>query len=353
MRVVVYLLLSITFAALATITHNLGYGLFVIIAAYLLLSPLLNKGEGSVRSGSNIKTTLLILAAIAIPAFAIEAATGFKFSHALINKVSFHYELAYYLNFYFKNYWYLIIFSLFGFFSAPKEQKNVYWLVFLPIIGYLLALGFLTDIVHYRYMFAPIAGLFITGAAGLYAVITSITKKPRQIFGWTVAVLVIIFFFLSGEGIIMPKTFYVLESDSNRNPNRPYWGYTPQPNFNAAYSYIKQNLKPGDIVIASHPHFNKIFLNQPGYWIKYDYLGLGNTADTVKNNKEYYVGATVINNLDELKNLMSAHHGYITYDFMSQDGRISPEIINYIQTNAEQVFSDNVTEYSKIWVYKF
>ena len=305
------------------------------------------------RSAINAAKILILIAAVAIPAFTLEAMTGFKFSHALINKVSFHYELAYYLNFYFQNYWYLIIFSLFGFFSASKEQKRAYWLVFLPIIGYLFALGFLTDIVHYRYMFAPIGGLFITGAAGLYAVIASITKKPRQIFGWAVAVLVIIFFFLSGEGITKPQGFYFLESDFGRPSGRPYWGYTPQPEFNRAYAYIKANLKQDDIVIASHPHFNKIFLNQPGYWIKYDYLGLDKVSDTVTDDKEYYVGATVINNLDELKKLMASHHGYITYDFMSQDGRITPEIIAYIKANAEQVWYEAINAYSQIWVYKF
>ena len=393
-----YIFLSLVSAALATLTHNLGYGLFVIIAIYLAIYllpdrithptlPYIKGGEKTdavaikiskpteteasyppltVRGGrwGYVGGIFLILVAIAIPAFIIEAATGFKFSHAVLNRVSLHYVLPYYLNFYLKNYWFLIILSFYGFFSAPKEQKKAYWLVFLPILGYLAALGLLTDIVHYRYMFAPIGGILITSAAGAVAMIKAasnyvIARRPqptRQSHPPTAIIALIIIvtiFFLSGEGIITPKNFYTLESDSNKNPNRPYWGYTPQPNFNAAYSYIEQNLKEGEIVIASHPHFNKIFLNQPGYWIKYDYLGLSKEADTVKQNKEHYVGATVINNLDELKKIMNEHHGYITLDFMSQDNRIPLDVLNYISQNATQVFSDTINDYSKIWVYKF
>lgn len=390
-----YLVGALAAAALATLTHSLGYGLFVIIAIYLAIYllpdrithptlPYIKGGGKSDTAAIKISESIrpeasfpplrvrggrwgyvgVILLIIALPAFILEAATGFKFSHALINKISFHYELAYYLNFYFKNYWYLIVFSLYGFFAATKEQKRAYWLVFLPILSYLAALGFLTDIVHYRYLFAPIGGLMVTGAAGVFAMTKAATtfviarrpqptRQSHQYATVAVTILIILFFFLSGEGILAPKTFYALESDSNKNPNRPYWGYTPQPNFNAAYVYIEQNLKEGEIVISSHPHFNKIFLNRPGYWIKYDYLGLDTVAETIKNNKEHYVGAAVINNLDELERLMSEHHGYITFDFMSQDNRISFDVLNYISEHATQVFSDTVNDYSKIWVYKF
>ena len=353
--------LALASAALATLTHSLGYGLFVVIAAYLLLSPLLDRGEGRVRPFINPKKKVMFLAVIIAAIFALEAATGFRFSRALIAKVSFHYELPYYLNFYLRNYWFLIILSLYGYFNAPKEQQKIYRLVFLPMIGYLLALGLLTDIVHYRYLFAPISGLLITGAAGAVSAVASIAKKFISRFGTTrgnilIAVcyaLLAACYFFSGEGMIVPKTFYALESDSAKDLDRPYWGYTPQPNFNKAYDHIKTNLKPDDIVIASHPQFTKIFLDQPGYWIRYDYLGLDKIPDATKNNREYYVGAQTINNVQELRALMSNHHGFIVYDFMSQDGRIDTEILNYIHDNAKLVYSDIVNDYSKIWVYKF
>jgi len=144
-----------------------------------------------------------------------------------------------------------------------------------------------------------------------------------------------------------------LEADNPSQLNRPYYAYTPQPDFNAAYAAIKQNLQPGDIVISSHPQFTKIFLDQPGYWIKYDYLGMEDTPNTIINNKEYYVGATVINNLAELQKLISAKHGYIVFDYQSTDGRINPSTINYIQSNLKLFFYNELNSYSKIWVYQF
>lgn len=79
--------------------------------------------------------------------------------------------------------------------------------------------------------------------------------------------------------------------------------YTPQPNWNKAYNFIKENRIENDIVISSMPQFNKIFLNEAGYWIKYSYLGLTEEKSNTTNNKEFYVGAETINNIDELNYL--------------------------------------------------
>jgi hypothetical protein len=417
------IILALSSAILATLTHSLGYGIFAVIAVYLFLFSKANyppPSMGEVRRHVGLRQNIggarmgrrglsvLLLAGVIMTMLILESLTGFQFSRALISKISFHYELPYYLSFYLRNYWLLILLSLYGFFAAPREHKKIYWLIFLPILGYLVALSFLTNIVHYRYLFAPISGLFLTAAAGTVALATSFQTgltaflasfrarkvdpsrarnlkdsketlrslgAPRDdgsanisspspnlgeggvryiplVLRATCYVLLAAIFLLTGEGIIIPKHFYFLESDP-ASAARPSWVYTPQPNFNKAYEYIKNNLKPGDVVISSHPQFTKIFLNQPGYWIKYDYLGLDNIASTIKNNKEYYVGAQTINNVGELSALMLSRHGYIVYDYMSADNRIPQDILDYIGTNASQVFSDKINTYSQIWVYKF
>jgi len=73
----------------------------------------------------------------------------------------------------------------------------------------------------------------------------------------------------------------------------------------------------------------------------------------ITDNREYYVGATVINNLAELQKLISDKHGYIVFDYQSTDGRIDPIIINYIQSNLKLFFYNEINSYSKIWVYQF
>ncbi len=153
--------------------------------------------------------------------------------------------------------------------------------------------------------------------------------------------------------MLLPKSFYLLEADDPSKLNRPHYAYTPQPNWNIAYSIIKENIEENEIIISSHPHFNKIFLERAGYWIKYNYLGIESTDRHDNQEFEYYVGARIIHNLEELIKLINNNSGYLIFDFMAIDGKIDGQIINYIKDNLELFYYDEVNSYSKIWVYKF
>ncbi len=264
--------------------------------------------------------------------------------------LQFHYTLPYYLNFYVRNYWMFLLCAVYGYFSIPKEVQRKFLMLAAPCILTLTFFSFFTDVVHYRYLFHTTVAMYILGAAGVIHTITQIKNKRL----WRYAIFaIILIFFLSGQGVSTPRAFYFLEADNPKHLNRPYYAYTPQPDFNAAYGTIRADMKTEDIVISSHPHFNKIFLDKAGYWLKYNYLGMEDGGKNVDDGKEYYVGASVINNLDELRQLTSAHHGYIIYDYMATDGKIPTETIQYIQTNFKLFFFDEKNSYSKIWVYQF
>ncbi|MEI6529373.1 MAG: glycosyltransferase family 39 protein [Candidatus Falkowbacteria bacterium] len=331
--------LSILFTLLAIATHKLAYILPMIMLAWYLLEGKLNK-KNIIISG---------LALVAVLIFA-EFGLGLHFIAHAIQNVSLNYNLPYYLSFYLRNYWPFILIGIFGYFNAEKEQKKQITLIALPFLIYLVFLSFFSDIVHYRYLFHTTVAFYIIGAIVAIDITDKIKHSYLKTISWFLFVLV---FFITGEGVIFPKNFYFLEADDPSQFNRPYYAYTPQPDFNLAYAKIKENLKPDEIVISSHPHFNKIFLNQPGYWIRYDYLGMEDTNKTIKQNKEYYVNAEVINNLDELKNITNTKHGYIIFDYMAIDGKISPDIVSYIQNNLKLFFSNEKNSYSKIWVYQF
>ena len=160
-------------------------------------------------------------------------------------------------------------------------------------------------------------------------------------------------FFGSQHGVLLPRTQYFLESDNPEKLHRPYYAYTPQPDFNKAYQFIAEQIQPEEIVISSQPQFNKIFLQQPGYWIKYHYLGFNKKLNTFKNDREYYVGAKVIDDLTELQEIINNHHGFLVWDYMAITDRIPSDIVNYTQDNLEFKFYNQVNGYSKIWVYKF
>ena len=173
-----------------------------------------------------------------------------------------------------------------------------------------------------------------------------------------VLTLSIILFFISGQGVLWPKDFYYLESDDITKQAewwRNYYPYTPQPDFNNAYDYIKQNWQEGDIIISAYPQFDKLFLNRSDYWLRHNlsYFKQGEEFVDDKTGREYYVGAKAINNFSEFKLITNTNNGFIVFDFMSIDGRVSWDILDYINRNYQQVFFNEINPWSKIWVYRF
>ena len=94
-------------------------------------------------------------------------------------------------------------------------------------------------------------------------------------------------------------------------------------------------------------------MGEAGYWIKYNYLGIKDKPNIIENNQEYYVGAKVINDLAELKQITKNSHGYIVFDYMAIDGRIPDGTVEYINNTFKQVFYEKTNYYSQIWVYAF
>lgn len=348
---VVYFFSAATVSALAVLTHRIAYLLAPIFLILFIIKAYSERSRMKISKKSVIIGTLLVISAVFIP----ELILDFGITKALISKIGVYYELPYYLSFFLVNYWLFILLSFYAYFEAPESQKIKYIALGLPFVVYLLAFSFFTNIVHYRYLLAPVLGLYLLGSAGAVDIFRKIWQKYK-VMAVLFMTAVIALFFISGQGVWRPLPFYALESDTSLRSlgDRPYWGYTPQPNFNGAYQIIADNLKPEEIVISSHPQFNKIFLRQPGYWIRYDYLGFENRVKIVDNNdREYYAGAKVIDDLAELKQLVSSTHGYIVFDWMSITGRIDPEIIGYIRSAFKQAYFNEVNKYSKIWVYRF
>ena len=342
------LFLTLLFTVLAALTHKVAYLLPMIMIGWAFIEYCwLNKNKFS-----KISPKMLIggIAGFAGAILLLEYGFNFHFIKAIFNNISFNYKLPYYLNFYLRNYWLFIFFALFAFFNAQKSEKIKICFLVWPFLIYLFCLSFLTDIVHYRYLFHLTPVFYILGSIGIIA---SFKKIKYNYIKAVFISAILLLFFISEHGVIKPKQFYFLESDDPAKFNRPHYAYTPQPNFNNAYNTIKKVIKDNEIIISSHPHFNKIFLNQPGYWIKYNYLGMEDKVKTIKGGREYYVNAKVINDLPELQEVIGANHGYIVFDYMAADNRIPAEIINYITANLDLVLYDEINSYSKIWVYKF
>jgi hypothetical protein len=349
-----YALFTVIFTALAILTHGLGYLLPFIFFAWFLVDQIF------IKKSFNWKKSAFSAIILIIAIFTLEYVFRLNFLTPLFNKISFHYELPYYLSFYLRTYWLFIILSLIALNLTDSKYKNQIWYLTLVFLSYFLSLSFLSDIVHYRYLFHVMPVLFVLTSVAIVPLASPdvVSDRVRNVCNWKVIgflLAVLAIFFTVGGGVIVPQNTYYLESDNSETlGSRPFYSYTPQPDWNSAYGYIKNNLKENDIVISSHPQFNKIFLNQPGYWIQYDYLGMTGKENIITNDGgEYYVNAKTISNLTQLKSLMQNNHGYIIFDYMAIDGKIPKEIIGYIQTNTKQVFYQKTNAFSKVWVYRF
>ncbi|MCK4540386.1 glycosyltransferase family 39 protein [Candidatus Parcubacteria bacterium] len=330
------------FTLLAILTHHIAILLPLIMLGWIVVEIILSKNKSLLKylATGSVFTIFLVLI--------LKFVFGITFIEAFLNKISLHYNLPYYLSFYLRNYWLLIIFSVLAVFSF-QNKKKIYFML-LPIFAYLILLSFFTNIVHYRYLFHITPAIYILASVA----ILDFFGKIRYIYLKYIFISAVILAFFISNGAILPRSFYLLESDDpDKLGQRPHYAYTPQPDFNSAYAVIENNLKNNEIVISSHPHFNKIFLNRPGYWLKYDYLGIEDNVSAINEDREYYVGAKVIDDLKELKQIMQNNHGCAVFDFMSIDNRIPKNEIDYITNNSELIFNNKINSYSEIWVYKF
>jgi len=330
-----YVALTVFFTILSILTHGLGYVLPVIFMGWIIVDQIFFRKRLTEKKGLGIIAIMAVFGAVIL---------------SLVPGVSFHYELPYYVSFYLRSYWLFIPFILIAFFNEGPHKREI-WFFLIVFVAYLIPLSFFTNIVHYRYLFHVAPVLIVLGAVGAVAIHDHMKHSYAKITYWLL--LLVVFFSFAG-GVIIPHTDYFLESDNPETlGDRPSYSYTPQPDWNGAYDFIKTHKVTSDLIISTQPQFNKIFLGEPGYWIKYNYLGFNDKDEFSKNNREYYVGAEIINNLVELKSITASNNGFIVYDYMASQGRISEDILNYINTNFTLVYQEKTNSYSEIWVYDF
>lgn len=243
--------------------------------------------------------------------------------------------------------------------SAP--YRNITLLMSIAASAYIIPLSFFSDILHYRYLFLITPLIIILASYTVSLLIPSgsaelpVTKKSII---KTLLLVVVVGIYLSstathGGPVLTPERFYALESDSpDKTTNTNYYAYTPQPDWNEAYSIIQKNTSDGDVILSSHPHFTYLYSHTPGYWFPVDYLG-SDTTTTSATTTDPYVGALPVGDIAALQELTQSHHGFIVFDYQARDGRIPEDMQDYIESNLTLIYHKTTNEYSKIWVYGF
>ncbi len=341
--------LTVLLTILTILTHGLGYLLPFIMICWIAIDQLFTHRHLIWRT--------LFLSAISI-AGVIVLLDVFLGKDTFLYSLT-HFELyaslPFYLSFYLRTYWLFIPFVLIALLFPPLTYRRPIYLLSLTFLAYLLPLSFLTSIIHYRYLFHLTPIIFMLATIGM---LVSYRLLSNWFFKTSFVVGILLLFFTVGTGIFIPQSFYRLESDnpatSRTFPGTAgYYAYTPQPNWNSAYAYIKEIRTQDDIIISSHPHFTKIFLREAGYWLGYNYHGMSNLPTTIKNDREYYVGAIVVDNLEDFVHITEGKQGFVILDYMATDNRIAEETLTHIRRKLNLVYQDKESEFSQIWIYRF
>jgi hypothetical protein len=342
-RRALYGVLAALATVLAALTHGLGLILPFIYIAWILIDGL------CIRKNLSWKQ-LLVPALAAIAALLVLIAIEYHSFASLLGTISLQYEFPYYATFYFRSYWLLILLALVPLWPWPLAYRRQMGFLLFVLACYVVPLSLLTDIVQYRYLFMLTPILFALAAVGVFE-ITALMPRFYQRVLFVGVILVL--FFATGEGVLLPRSMYFLESDDPAAlSGRSSYLYVPQPDWDSAYAYIKAHQSPSDIVISSMPQFNEVYLGESGYWLEYSYLGIATANPKVINGREQYADALVIPDAASLASTTASMHGYLVIDSMAE-GRISSDELAYIQEHFTQVFYKETNDYSQVWVYQF
>ena len=104
----------------------------------------------------------------------------------------------------------------------------------------------------------------------------------------------------------IPTSTYNLEWDS------------PQPDFKSTYSIVKDTKKVDDLVISSYTMMSKIYLGESGIWLPISLTGKTSELEqSLSEGKDYYTGAPLIANKEQLTNILDKKKGFIVIDKMA------------------------------------
>ncbi len=138
--------------------------------------------------------------------------------------------------------------------------------------------------------------------------------------------------------------------------------FTPQPDFNGAYSYINKEKRAGDIFLVAFSPIHHWYLpNTESYWLGFLFLDdkRRRTFYRVDENGykiDAYVGLQTIYTVDELQELLENNHGFIIMDHYSVSTYVSPQIIQLLQKKAHIVYTDQLNEnlpWTRVFVGRF
>lgn len=209
---------------------------------------------------------------------------------------------------------------------------------------YFIAYYINTPTTRYLYFIFPILLIFSSNFFVFlieFAQKYSENRSPKigsMLFAFVVCSMVLIMLYSSQVFMITPK------EDLDLGIN------APQADFKKAYSYIKYNMHSSDVIIDTWPAVSLFYMGKSDYWLAFEAFGMGLGTDSLSMNNgsnEVYANASIINNVDVLKNVVAKFdRGWIVIDNTAWI-HISSDIKKYISDHFQIETSDgNIIIYS-------
>jgi len=290
-----YFYCSLAVAALGYFVHPFSLFLFVVYFVYVLFNF---RYFSSVFSKKLFLISIIVILVVGV-AFALQ-----------LGLFSFVYYLGYYFGFMRSEFFAVFYFGVVGVLFSLKKFREPSLLVIAFVIPF-FTVSFFIYLIHFRYIFLVLPVLFIF-CAYFIDELSSYAKR----FAPLVAIFLVFVVVFSGF-TFLPKSGYVLEP------------LTPQPDFKKAHEYIKENIKPDDVIITSQPAITSFYLRRPDYALDYSLTGKPGDSNSVKGKDYEFYQAVKIVSYDELTDITQNNKGYIIIDSLATN-TIKPDMLSLI-----------------------
>jgi hypothetical protein len=157
-----------------------------------------------------------------------------------------------------------------------------------------------------------------------------VNVQARSLIYSMAMIILVIMMHLSPAFTLEPKTVYDL------GPNAPL------SDFKKAYSYVDNNMMPGDVVVSTWTAPAQFYLGKNDYWLGFNVVGTGMGSFTVKNGtRDVYSNSSVIKDTSMLRNVTLDHErGWIVTDALGWR-KISPQTRDYIDAETKLELRDS------------
>ena len=118
----------------------------------------------------------------------------------------------------------------------------------------------------------------------------------------------------------------------------------PQPDFKKAYSFVKEDMQPNDVIVSAWTPPALFYLGKSDYWLGFNVVGTGMDKFLVNNSsREVYTNATAIADVETFREVVDEHdRGWVVVDSLGWY-KLRPSIKDFISGNLTCYMTTNDT----------